>query len=51
MAMTRISLRKIREVLRLRWELAMKQDDVAVSCGVARSTVGDYLRRAELAKL
>ena len=44
-------MRKIREVLRLRWELAMKQDDVAVSCGVARSTVGDYLRRAELAKL
>jgi transposase len=51
MAMTRISMRKIREVLRLRWELGMKQDDIAASCGVARSTVGDYLRRGELAKL
>jgi len=51
MAMKRISMRKIREVLRLRSDLGMNQEDIAASVGVSRSSVGEYLRRAEAAKL
>lgn len=49
MAATRISVRKIREVLRLHWEQQLSQRQIAESCQLARSTVGDYLRRAQVA--
>jgi len=46
----RLSMRKIREVLRLRAE-GLSQRAIAQSCGIAHSTVGEYLRRAERAGL
>lgn len=44
-------MRKIREVLRLRLELGLSERDVAASCRIARSTVGDYVHRARHAGL
>ena len=42
-------MRKIREVLRLRFENNLSYRDIASSCRMGRSTVGEYLRRAETA--
>ena len=42
----RIAMRKIREVLRLRWELGLNERSTARACKVARSTVQQYLIRA-----
>lgn len=42
-------MRKIREVLRLRWEQNLSPRQIAKSCLVPRTTVQDYLRRAEQA--
>ena len=39
-------MRKIREVLRLRWECGLSERTVAASCSLARSTVAKYVRRA-----
>ena len=47
----RLSMRKTREVLRLKWALGLTARQVAGSVGMARSTVGEYLRRAEAAGL
>jgi transposase len=44
-------MRKIKEVLRLRWEAGRSQREIAVSCRLGRSTVRDYLLRAEAAGL
>ena len=44
-------MRKTREVLRLKWALGLTARQVAGSVGMARSTVGEYLRRAEAAGL
>ena len=44
-------MRKIREVLRLRWAVGMSNRRIAASCGVSRPTVSKYLRRAESAGL
>jgi len=44
-------MRKIREVLRLRWDLKLKQREISASCGVSRSSIGEYIRRASAAKL
>jgi len=49
MANRRLSMRKIKEVLRLKWEHGCSNKQIARSCNIARSTVRDYLRRAELA--
>ena len=43
-------MRKIREVLRLRAD-GLSQRAIAQSCGIAHSTVGEYLRRAGRAGL
>lgn len=51
MARKRLSMRKIREVLRLRYELRLSARLIAKSCHVARSTVSEYLFRAEQAGL
>jgi len=40
-------MRKIKEVLRLKWENGFSARQIAKSCDVARSTVKDYLDRAE----
>ena len=44
-------MRKIREVLRLSWGQGRSLHEVARSCGLARSSVKRYLRRAERAGL
>jgi transposase len=44
-------MRKIKEVLRLRWEAKLSQREIALSCRVGRSTVQEYLLRAEAAGL
>lgn len=51
MATTRVSMRTIREVLRLCWGMQMSQAKAAAACGLARSTVADYLNRARVAGL
>ena len=44
-------MRKAREVLRLRFGCGLSARQVARSCGVARSTVGEHERRAKAARL
>ena len=39
-------MRKIRELLRLKYELGRSHREIATSLGIANSTVSDYLRRA-----
>ena len=39
-------MRKVREVLRLRFDLGLKQDQIARSCSIAQPTVHRYLERA-----
>jgi transposase len=42
----RLSMRKIREVLRLRFGLHLGQEQIARSCSIGQSTVHRYLQRA-----
>jgi transposase len=51
MAQERLTMRKIREVLRLRWECGLTHRAIARSCSISHSTVGEYLQRAEAAGL
>src|SRR3954453_14159293 len=44
-------MRKIKEVLRLRYELKLEQRQIARSCSISVSTVHEYLKRAEGAKV
>jgi len=44
-------MRKIKEVLRLRYELGLHQEQIARSCSIGQSTVHRYLERAEAAEL
>lgn len=44
-------MRKIKEVLRLKWDLGLSNREIAISCDIAHSTVGAYLRRARRAGL
>ena len=43
--MERLSMRKIREVLRLKFELDLSERQISKSIQTSRSTIGDYLRR------
>ena len=47
----RLSMRKVREVLRLRWALKLSARQVAGSLAMGRSTVAEYLQRAAAAGL
>jgi transposase len=47
----RYSMRKIREVLRLKHEFKLSKRKIAGSVGIGASTVGDYLKRAQDAGL
>jgi transposase len=47
----RLSMRKIKEVLRLRWEARLSHREIGLSCRLGRSTVQDYLLRAKAAGL
>jgi len=44
-------MRKIKEVLRLKYYLGVSEREIARSCQISRSTVADYLRRAAAAGL
>ena len=47
----RLSMRKIKEVLRLRFGLGLQQDQIARSCSIGQATVHRYLERAAAAKV
>jgi transposase len=47
----RLSVRKIKEILRLKLDCGISEREISRSCGVSRSTVADYLRRAAAARL
>ena len=47
----RLSMRKIKDVLRLCWGQGLSKRKAARSCGVSRPAVDEYLRRAEAAGL
>jgi len=51
MANRRLSMRKIKEVLRLKWGTNLSNRQIAKSCSISHSTVRDYLLRAELTGL
>jgi transposase len=44
-------MRKIKEVLRLRFGLGLRQDQIAQSCSIGQATVHRYLERAAAAGL
>ena len=47
----RVSMRKVREVLRLHFECGRKQREIARSCSIGAGTASDYLKRARAAGL
>ena len=51
MSKQRLSMRKIEEVLRLNFETGLSNRKIAISCGVARSTVSEYLVRFDRSDL
>jgi transposase len=51
MTAERLSMRTIKEVLRLKWEKKLPNKHVAQSCNIARSTVREYVERAQKAGL
>jgi transposase len=51
MPQERLTMRKIREILRLKWECHLSERAIALSCSISRSTVADYVKRAEAAGL
>ena len=42
-------MRKLKEVLRLRYELGLGQRQIARSCSIGHGTVYEYLKRAQAA--
>lgn len=51
MAQERLTMRKISEVLRLKWECGLSNRATARSCSISHSTVAETLRRAQEAGL
>jgi transposase len=49
MARKRLTMKKIKEVLRLKYEAGLSNRVIAGACKISNSTVGDYLKRAEAA--
>ena len=47
MANRRLSMRKTKEILRLKYELGLSNRQIARSCNVSRRTVAEYIFRAE----
>ena len=47
----RLSMRKIKDVLRLCWGQGLSKRQVARSCGMSRPAVNEYLCRTEAAGL
>ena len=48
MSQKRLSMRKIRELLRLKYDLGRSHREIARSLGIAASTVSDYVRRRRI---
>ena len=46
MANRRLSMRKIKEVLRLRWELGLGRRQTGRICSISHNTVAEYEQRA-----
>jgi len=44
-------MRKIKEILRLKFDCGISEREISRSCQVSRSTVADYIRRTAAAKL
>ena len=51
MAQKPLSMRQIKEILRLKYQHQLSVRAIARSCGLSPSTVGDYLHRAKAAGL
>jgi transposase len=51
MTAERLTMRQIREVLRLKWALGYSDRQTASACGVSRPAIKSYLRRARAAGL
>jgi len=51
MTQERLSMRKINEVLRLKWDKGLSNRTIARSCRISHSTVREYVKRAEAAGL
>jgi len=51
MTQERLSMRKIKEVLRLKWDKGLSNRAIARSCRISHSTVSEYVKRAEAAGL
>ncbi len=51
MAQRKLTMRKSKEILRLKWNLGLSDRQVAASLRIAHSTVAAYVRRAERAGL
>lgn len=51
MSQKRLSMRKIEEILRLKFEKGLTHREIARSCGVSAATISDYVMRAKLAGL
>ncbi len=49
MANRRLSMRKTKEVLRLKYEVGLSNRQISRSCSISPETVGKVLRRAETA--
>ena len=47
----RLTMRKIREVFRQKFDCDISNRQIAISCNIARSTVGEYLFRFQQAAL
>ncbi len=47
----RVTMRKVREILRLVWSCSQSRTATAKSCGVSKTAVTDTVRRAMMAKL
>ena len=51
MAQRILTMRKIKEILRLRWALGLSERQTGASLKIAHSTVGEYVKRAQRAGL
>jgi len=51
MSRERLSMRKINEVLRLKWQCGLSHRQIATSCNIGVGTVSDYVHRARKAGL
>ena len=51
MAQRKLTMRKIKEILRLKWVLKLSDRQVGASLKIGHSTVGEYIKRAQRAGL